>query len=371
MSTTVAVLDYLAPAKPPKPPAVCVLFGDEPFLKQLALKRLIESAVGSDRDAPYATFDCEERLPEWRDVMDELSTQSLFGGGGPKLVVLRTADKFVSTHRPRLEDHVSAPRGGGSLVLEVDEWPANTRLYKAVDQTGLQIDCRPPQRQQGKTKVPDEPAMVAWISSWASEKHGFVLGRDAAQLLLDLTGPVFALLDQNLAKLALFAGSDKKINALTVQEVVGGWRAKSTWDLVDAAVNGDAAEALQVLDRLLQSGEHPLALFGSIAWSLRRYAAATRLFQQAERRGDRPNLREALLAAGFRDWPVGTLKKAEDRLKQLGRDRASRLYRWLVEADLAMKGTHSQDERARFVLEQLIFRMSKQAAAPARPAKSP
>jgi len=369
MSSTVAVLDYLAPGKPAKPPAVCVLFGDEPFLKQLAFKRLIQAALGDDPDAPYASFDCEERLPEWRDVMDELSTQSLFGGGGPKLVVLRAADKFVSTHRPKLEDFVAAPRGGGTLVLEVDEWPANTRLYKAVDQTGLQIDCRPPQRLQGKTKVPDEAAVVNWIMAWAKEQHGFQLGRDAAQLLLDLTGSVFALLDQNLAKLALFATDGKKIDAITVQEVVGGWRAKSTWDLVDAATIGDAGEALQVLDRLLQSGEHPLALFGSVSWSLRRYAAATKLFQQAERRGDRPNLREALIAAGFRDWPVGSIKKAEDRLKQLGRDRAGKLYQWLIEADLAMKGSHSHEDRARFVLEQLIFCMSKQAAPAPAPRK--
>jgi DNA polymerase-3 subunit delta len=363
MSSTVAVLDYLAPAKAGKPPAICVLFGDDSFLKQLAFKRLIQSSLGDDPDAPFTTLDCEERLPEWRDVMDELSTQSLFGGGGPKIVALRTADKFVSANRPKLEDFVAAPRGGGTLVIEVDEWPGNTRLYKAVDQSGLQIDCRAPQRMQGKTKVPDEPAAVNWIMAWALEQHGFQIGRDGAALLLDLTGAVFALLDQNLAKLALFATGDKKISALTVQEVVGGWRAKSTWDLVDAAVIGDAGEALEVLDRLLQSGEHPLALFGSIAWSLRRYAAATKLFQQVERRGDRPNLREALLAAGFRDWPVGSIKKAEDRLKQLGRDRAGRLYDWLVEADLAMKGSHSHEDRARFVLEQLIFRMSKQAVA--------
>jgi DNA polymerase-3 subunit delta len=366
MSNTIPALDLLANPAAAKPRPIIVLFGDEPFLKQLVRKALLQTILGEDADAPYSSFDCEERMPEWRDVMDELSSNSLFGGGGPKLVVLRNADAFVSAHRSRLEDHVAAPRGHGVLLMEVDEWPANTRLYKAVDATGLPIDCRPPQRQQGKSKVLDENAVVGWIMQWADARHGFRIGRDGAQLLLDLSGPIFALLDQNLAKLALFAGSDKKIGAMTVQEVVGGWRAKSTWDMVDAAANGEAGEALVILDKLLQSGEHPLALFGSIAWSLRRYAAATRIFQQAERRGDRMPLREALTQAGFRDWPQGTLKLAEQRLMQLGRNRAARLYRWLLEADLAMKGSHSHESRARFVLEQLILRMSKQAALPAR-----
>ena len=46
---------------------------------------------------------------------------------------------------------LAKPRASGVLILEVDEWPANTRLYKAIDQAGLQIDCRPPQKP-GKSK---------------------------------------------------------------------------------------------------------------------------------------------------------------------------------------------------------------------------
>jgi DNA polymerase-3 subunit delta len=173
------------------------------------------------------------------------------------------------------------------------------------------------------------------------------------------------VLDQDLAKLALFVKSGQKVTAELVQQIVGGWRTKTTWDLVDAAAAGDAGEALVQLDRLLQSGEHPLALVGSISWSLRRYAAATRIFQQAERRGERIGLKEALTQAGVRDWPFGALAKTEDRLKQLGRQRAGKLYRWLLELDLSLKGTHSQDDRARWALEQLILRMAKQS--PARP----
>ena len=80
-----------------------------------------------------------------------------------------------------------------------------------------------------------------------------------------------------------------------------------------------AAEALAQLDRLLHAGEHPLALVGSLSWSLRRYAAATRIFQQAERAGRKIPLREALTQAGFRDWPIGSVAAAEKRLMQLGR----------------------------------------------------
>ncbi|MDX1948548.1 MAG: DNA polymerase III subunit delta [Pirellulaceae bacterium] len=360
---TLHALDFLAQPGQHRPAGVCVLFGDEPFLKRLALEAVRRLAAGDDAEASIELHDCEDRPPEWRDVADALATVSLFGGGGPRIVVLQGADGFVSTHRPRLEDYVAKPRRAGLLILLIDEFASNTRLYKAVDQAGLAIDCRPPQKG-GKSKDLDEGQIVKWIVAWGQSRHQVLLDREAAQLLLDLSGPSFGLLDQDLAKLALFATSGGKTTPEMVQQIVGGWRTKTTWDLVDAAAAGNAAEALVQLDRLLQAGEHPLALVGSIGWSLRRYAAAVRVFERAERGGSRISLREALAQAGVRDWPLGALAKSEERLKQLGRRRAGQLYRWLLDLDLALKGSHSQDDHARWALEQLILRMTK--AAPVR-----
>jgi hypothetical protein len=82
-------------------------------------------------------------------------------------------------------------------------------------------------------------------------------------------------------------------------------------------------------------------------------------------------LREALSQAGVRDWPLGTLAAAEKRLMQLTRKRAAQFYRWLLELDLSLKGSHSQDDRARWALEQLVLRMAKSnAPQPAKVAAS-
>lgn len=121
----------------------------------------------------------------------------------------------------------------------------------------------------------------------AKSVHGYVLKPLAAEVLIDLVGTNLGMLDQDLAKLALTVAKGGEVAGGLGQNAIGGWRAKTNWDAVDAAVDGNAAEALIQLDHLLQSGEHPLALFGSIAWSLRRYAAATRAYQKHERRGSR------------------------------------------------------------------------------------
>ena len=81
MPQTLAALDYLAAPANIKPVGVCAVFGDEPFLKQLVLKELRRTVVGDDADVPVDAYDCSERLPDWRDVADDLATVSLFGGG--------------------------------------------------------------------------------------------------------------------------------------------------------------------------------------------------------------------------------------------------------------------------------------------------
>lgn len=349
--------DYLAAPHKHPPPAVCVVFGDKPFLKTLALRSIRETVLGDDPDAPFVAFQGNEAV--WRDVMDELATIALFGGGGRRLVLLEDADSFVTKNRPALEDYAAKPKSSGILVLEVGAWPSNTRLYKYIEEHGLQIECRAPEKTVGRNKTLDTAKLKKWLTTWGKKQHEIKLDPDAADMLLDLVGPEFGLLDQDLAKLALFAGQGGTVTPEMVRDVVGGWKTKTAWELMDAAADGDAAEALRQLDHLLQSGEHPVALLGQFAWSLRRYAAATRIYEQAERDGRRIPLAEALVEAGFRKWPQEALPRAEKQLRQLGRQRALSLYTWLLETDLALKGSHSQEDRARLALEKLFVRMAQ------------
>ena len=58
--------------------------------------------------------------------------------------------------------------------------------------------------------------------------------------------------------------------------------------------------------------------------------------------------------------------KAESQLRQIGRTRAGKLYRWLLDADLALTGASSSPAKARLVLEQLLVRISARQLEAAR-----
>jgi DNA polymerase-3 subunit delta len=190
---------------------------------------------------------------------------------------------------------------------------------------------------------------------------------------MEIVGPQMGRLDQETAKLALLAKpADQKpassaadrpaeITIKLIEDAVGGWRAKTAWEMIDAAAAGDAQEAIAQLDRLILAGESPVALMGQIAWRFRQLAAGARVAVQAVSPGGRVNLRQALEQVGVKTWQ-GAMDKAEGNLRQLGARRAAKLYRWLVEADVALKGSSSSGDRARLVIEQLFVRMSKQLA---------
>ncbi len=345
MSKTLHAVEYLAAPEKHASRPVCVVFGDESFLKRHAMDCLRQAVLGSEGDLSYTVFD--GRNADLRDVLDELSTVAMFGG--TRMALVDDADDFVSRYRSELEDYVARPRPTGVLALCVGVWPSTTRLYKAVAASGLPIECT----------APTGVALCRWLSSWAKQTHNVQLPGPAAEMLAEMIGPELGLLDQELAKLALAAGAGAKVTPDMVSQFVGSWRAKTTWQMLDAALAGNVREAIVEFDRLLLAGEAPVALLAQISASLRRLAAATRLIRTAESSGRRIALRDALLQAGIKPFVAA---KAEGQLRRLGRERGSQLYDWLLEADLALKG--ASELSPRMVLERLILRLA--GPAPSR-----
>jgi DNA polymerase-3 subunit delta len=341
-SAALNALDYLAEPAKYVAPSVCAVFGDEAFLKREVLTAIRQQVLKGENDFSLTTL--TGKVAELREVRDALAMATLFGDGR-RLVIVEDADAFVTAYRSELEDYVAQPAGSGVLVLDVKTWPANTRLAKVVAETGLAIEC----------KAPNERQIKSWLTQRAKTEHQLRLDAAAADALLELVPHELGVLVQEVAKLALVAGEKRVIDVELVRENVGGWRVRTTWDMVDAAADGRAAEALAQLNRLISAGEKPQGLLPQIASSLRRFATATSLIDAAEARRQKLPLRNALSQAGVLPYKLGD---AERQLRQIGRGRAARLTRWLLAADIAVKSHNSADDAARIELERLIVRLS-------------
>ncbi len=353
MAAALHALDYLtAPAKHPAGP-VCALAGDDAFLKRQVAGCVAAEVLGGggdDGDLSATSFD--GTTATLSDMLDEVSTLAMFGSG-KRLVTVTQADDFVTRYRTELEDYVARPKSAAVLVLEVKSFPANTRLHKAVAAVGLVVDC----------SAPAAARLTKWLTTWAKRQHRTELDLAAAELMVEMTGPELGLLDQELAKLAVSIPAGGRITPELVSQSVGTWRAKTAWDMLDAALAGNAREALVQLDRLLLAGENAVPILAQIGSNLRRLAAATRVILDGEAARRPVGLRSALEQAGVKGFVI---EKAERQLRQLGRHRGAQLHRWLLEADLDIKGDTSLPPR--MVLERLIVEL---AAPELRAAKAP
>lgn len=329
-------------------PEVVALFGDDAFLRRETSRRLLEqSGVSSD---DVRTFDGEEC--KWIDVHDELATLSLFDTDARRVAVVTAADKLVKDARGQLEKWVESPADSSLLILQVHTFPGNTKLYKSVQKRGLNIACSLP-TGGGRSKAPDMAKIKNWVTQWGSQTHGLKLTTTQVSQILDAVGPDCGLLHQELAKLALYADDAGLISDQQIRENMGSWRTRTMWEIADAIADGNAAEALAQLDKVFAAGEHPAAVIPQVSWSLRRFAKAANLILQGKRTGQPLSAKAAIGQCGF--WGADATA-AEKRLRRMGLRRASQLGKWLLELDLAIKGTHSNPSRAIFALEQLCLK---------------
>ena len=331
-------------AKPPKgePKPIYVLAGDEDFLKRQVRAALIQWVLGNAEDSFGLTEITGDRA-ELAAVRDELATLPFFGSR--RMIVIENADPFVTNYRPQLEKYVAAPVTSGVLVLEVKTFPATTKLAKLLTETT--IVCKAP----GAARLP------SWCVEWAKTKHGKQLTAAAAQLLVDHIGADMGVLDQEIAKLATYVGKAARIDGDDVDKLVGRSQTASVFKVFDAIGAGQAGVALGILDELFGAGEDPFRLLGAFSMQLRRLAQVARLVEQ------KVPFNDALDRAGVPAWPAAR-QGAEQQLKHLGRRRADRIFDWLLEIDLGLKG--SSQLPARTLLERLIVRLASPKDEPAK-----
>jgi DNA polymerase-3 subunit delta len=328
-------LTFLEKAAKAKPLPLYVVHGDEDFLKRqvlLALRALVLGPEGDDFGLSVYAGDSAV----FATVLDELHSVPFFSPR--RLVVVENADPFVSQHREALEKALAKLPSTGTLVLEVKTWKTTTRLAKMIDAAAT-IACT----------APKPYTLPAWCIQRASAQYGKQLARPAAELLVELVGPEMGQLDQELQKLAAYVAAKNSIEEADVDRLVGSSREENTWKIFDAIAEANAAEALRILDGLLDQGQEPLGILGAFSWQLRRLAQVNRLHQQGQ------PLADAMAAAGV--VQPFQARGLEQQLRHLGRRRADRLYDWLLQTNTGLKGRSTLPERT--LLERLVIQLAR------------
>jgi DNA polymerase-3 subunit delta len=305
---------------------VYALVGEDSFLQLQAVTRL-----AAEMGPQTQRIDFDGESADLATVFDELRSFSMFASS--KLVVLRSADEFISKNRPEMEDYVAAPSTSATLVLRCKSLPGNQKITKLIAKHGKVELCEPPKDKE----------LPKWIVTRAKAVHGLAIDPSAAQLLSELIGNDLGRLDNELAKLALMV--DGKVTEADVGQSAVFQREQEMWHLTDELTAGRIDAAMRRWRQLTQSDSS--AEFRAVTWLamwLEKAIKALRL----KRAGGNP----FAIAKELRIWPAGNVEpllKTADRLGDAGLAKSLDL---LTELDLRSKSGlgEAADNVERFIL---------------------
>lgn len=113
-----------------------------------------------------------------------------------------------------------------------------------------------------------------------AQRLGFRLDPAAARLLVERMGANPLRLRNELERLALWAGEGGQVSAGDLEEMIADTSEAAVWSLSDALIEGDAAAALRIGERLIGQGENVTGLIYGLASRLRGACAAAAQLQE-------------------------------------------------------------------------------------------
>jgi DNA polymerase-3 subunit delta len=150
-----------------------------------------------------------------------------------------------------------------TLVLICRDKPP-AKLAKAVQKAGGEV------HEFEAPKAKEMPRVLVG----EAQRLGFRLDPAAARLLVERMGANPLRLRNELERLALWAGEGGEVGLADLEAMIADTSETAVWSLSDALVEGDAAAALRIGERLIGQGENVTGLIYGLASRLRGACAA-------------------------------------------------------------------------------------------------
>jgi DNA polymerase-3 subunit delta len=217
-------------------------------------------------------LDVESRF-DWNALAQSASAMSLFATR--RLIDLRLpTGKAGRDGGAALIEYCSNPPPDTVLLITAMEWSRRDHepnaWVAAVDKAG--------------TYVPVWPMKLEELPGWIARRmasRGLKPDRAAIEALAERVEGNSLAAAQEIDKLALLHGS-APLDADTLEQLVADSARFDVFKLIDAALRGDAARALRILDGLRAEGEQVPGLMGMVLYKLQQLARG-----EVSGRGDR------------------------------------------------------------------------------------
>ena len=302
-------------ARASRPGPVQAIVGEDTYLAEEALERVLAAAVGDDRHDAVQLFHGDEA--KWEDVLDAARTGSLFA---PRRAVVVRRAELLRGDEEAVFGYVDQPAPDATLVLLAGKPDRRRNPWKKLLAKATVHDAAPKRGRALREHVEQE-----------LRARGLRLDREAFNDLVGEVGQDLRRLMGEVDKLEAFASGRREISADDVAAVLGRGLGQPLYLLSDAFASRDEARSLELVERLLGDGEEGLRILSSLHRSLRQVRVARAMREaraprdeigakllppnmqfkldallEASRRWSEPDLRRGLAALGEADRRLKT-----------------------------------------------------------------
>jgi DNA polymerase-3 subunit delta len=324
--------DFLSSIKKRKVAPLYLFYGEEEFLIQEALDLLIDTVTEpGGRDFNFNVLYCRDTSAS--DIVNLAQTLPFMSE--KRLVIAKELDVFKAAELEELMPYLNDPSPSTCLVLVSNQGRYEKKaVISAVESHGGAIRFY---------QLLDRE-IIGWIESRA-KALGVTIQHDAAQYLWQTVGNDLQKIKNELEKVKIYLKERTTILFDDVKAVVGDFREYSSFDLATALGQKNREKALLILSRLLQEGEAPVGLLGSIAWNFRRLLQA----KSMEAAGAAPD--EIMKKQRVIFHQAGLFK---EQMRRYTVDELRETFPVMLAADRSLK---SSGLNGRLVLERMIFKL--------------
>ena len=294
--------------------AVQLVLGEDSFLAEEALERILSAAIGPDRNDALTVLQGDE--VKWDAVASAARSGSLFASR--RAVVVRRADMIRGAKgeadagdaepapkkvKAKAEDdpvlrYLDDPRPGVTLVLLATKPDRRRNPWKRLSSEATIHSAEP---KKGH-------ALRAYVDA-DLRRRGLRLEPDAVGGLIDEVGQDLRRLMGEVDKLEAWGDGQQALSADDVHAVLGRGLGRPLYVLADAAAARDRGASLEKLEELLDGGEEGLRILATLHRSLRQVRAAGAMVRAHV---PRPQIAQALLPPNMQ-WKLDSLLDAARR----------------------------------------------------------
>jgi len=268
---------FLESLKKGAPKPGYLFLGSERFFRGRCRRSLVRHVLGED-GAAEGLIEIDLKEQPLAHVFEEARTLSLFATA--RLVVGRNAEAALPRARSKSADQAGSaiksyfrdPTPGVVVLFEATRFDLGERDDKAKAERAAKFFAAVPETVE-LTRLTAAEALKG--ASALSKRMGLDIDGEALAELVDLLGADMARLENDLEKLAVYAGESGRVTRAEIELLVPEARQSGVFELSDALAHKDRRRALEILDTLAKSGAYwPLQI--TLLASLLRQALAAR-----------------------------------------------------------------------------------------------